>query len=93
MYCLKQEKNESRWERVFNNRSHLTSYLECSTGTMRWLYSSQCLINIKNSEGAEQDGGGVRGHAHLLPQTYKKKNTSACKTTPTEHLLDAGRRT
>ena len=21
----------------------------------------------------EQDGGGVRSHAHLLPQTYQKK--------------------
>ena len=43
-------------------------------------------------EGAKQDGGGVRGHAHLLPQTHPK-NTSTCKTTHIEHQLKAGRRT
>ena len=29
----------------------------------------------KKKEGVEQDGGGVRGQAHLLPQTHQK-NTS-----------------
>ena len=49
---------------------------------------------IKNFSGkeVEQDGGGVRGRAHFLPQT-RQKNTSACKTTHTEHQLNADRRT
>ena len=34
----------------------------------------------------EQDGGGIRGCAHLLPQTHQK-NTSICKTTCKEHQL------
>ena len=38
-----------------------------------------------------QDGGGVRCGDHLPPDKYIK-NTSACGTTPTEHLLNAGRR-
>ena len=37
-----------------------------------------------------QDGGGVRRGDHLLPHKYIK-NTSTCGTTPTEHLLNAGR--
>ena len=41
---------------------------------------------------ADQDGGGVRCHAHLLPQIHPK-STSTGKTTRTEHLLKAGRRT
>ena len=41
--------------------------------------------------GDLQDGGGVRGGDHLPPHKYIK-NTSACGTTPTEHLLNAGRR-
>lgn len=45
---------------------------------------------VKGGE-VEQDGGGVRGHAHL-PQTHQK-NTSTCKTTHTEHQPSAGRRT
>ena len=45
----------------------------------------------KKLRGAEQDGGGVRGHAHLLPQTHQK-NTSTCKTAHTEHQPNAGRR-
>ena len=43
-------------------------------------------------EFLEQDGGGVRGHTHLLPQTHQK-NTPTCKTTHTEHQLNAGRKT
>ena len=38
-----------------------------------------------------QDGGGVRHGDHLPPHKYIK-NTSTCGTTPTEHLLNAGRR-
>ena len=38
-----------------------------------------------------QDGGGVRRGDHLLPHKYIK-TTSTCGTTPTEHLLNAGRR-
>ena len=38
-----------------------------------------------------QDGGGVRCGHHLPPHKYIK-NTSTCGTTPTEHLLNAGRR-
>ena len=42
--------------------------------------------------GAEQDGKGVRGPTHILPQIHQK-NTSARKTIHTEHQLNAGRRT
>ena len=38
-----------------------------------------------------QDGRGVRRGDHLPPHKYIK-NTSICGTTPTEHLLNAGRR-
>ena len=38
-----------------------------------------------------QDDRGVRGGDHLLPHKYIR-NTSTCGTTPTEHLLNAGRR-
>ena len=38
-----------------------------------------------------QDGGGVRCGDHLPPHKYIK-NTSTCGTTPTEHLLNIGRR-
>ena len=38
-----------------------------------------------------QDGRGVRHGDHLPPHKYIK-NTSTCGTTPTEHLLKAGRR-
>ena len=41
--------------------------------------------------GDLQDGGGVRRGNHLPPHKYIK-NTSPCGTTPTEHLLNAGRR-
>ena len=41
--------------------------------------------------GDLQDGGGVRRGDHLPPRRYIR-NTSACGTTPTEHLLNAGRR-
>ena len=38
-----------------------------------------------------QDGRGVRRGDQLPPHKYIK-NTSTCGTTPTEHLLNAGRR-
>ena len=38
-----------------------------------------------------QGGGGVRRGDHLPPHKYIR-NTSTCETTPTEHLLNAGRR-
>ena len=38
-----------------------------------------------------QDGGGVRRGDHLPPHKYIR-NTSTCGTTPTEYLLNAGRR-
>ena len=38
-----------------------------------------------------QDGGGVRCRDHLPPHKYIR-NTSTCGITPTEHLLNAGRR-
>ena len=38
-----------------------------------------------------QDGGRVRHGDHLPPHKYIK-STSTCGTTPTEHLLNAGRR-
>ena len=38
-----------------------------------------------------QDGGRVRGGDHLPPHKYIR-NTTTCGTTPTEHLLNAGRR-
>ena len=47
---------------------------------------------IKNYKvGNLQDGGGVR-HGDHLPLHKYKRNTSTCGTTPTEHLLNAGRR-
>ena len=46
---------------------------------------------LKMNKRKDQDGGGVRRHTHLLPQTHPK-NTSTCRTFPTEHLLNAGRR-
>ena len=42
--------------------------------------------------GVEQDGRGVRGCAHLLPQTHQK-TTPTCRTIHTEHQLNAGKRT
>ena len=38
-----------------------------------------------------QDGRGVRGGEYLPTHKYMK-TTSTCGTTPTEHLLNAGRR-
>ena len=41
--------------------------------------------------GEYQDSGEVNTEDHLPPHKYIK-NTSACRKTPTEHLLNAGRR-
>ena len=38
-----------------------------------------------------EDGGGIRCGDHFPPHKYIK-NTSACGTTPTEHLLNSDRR-
>ena len=38
-----------------------------------------------------QDGGRVRNGDHLLPHKYIR-NTATCRTTPTEHLLNADKR-
>ena len=55
--------------------------------------SLRFVIKIKNQErwGELQDGGRVRGGDHLPPHKYIR-NTTTCGTTPTEHLLNAGRR-
>ena len=44
----------------------------------------------KMPRGDLQDGRRVRYGDHLPPHTYIR-NTSTCGTTPTEHLLNAGR--
>lgn len=49
-------------------------------------FTSQKLMSPEK----EQDDGGVRRHARLLPQTHPK-NTCTCKTIHTEHLLITGR--
>ena len=52
-----------------------------------------CKVEIKIYffRGDLQDGGGVRCGDRLPPHKYIR-NTSTCGTTPTEHLLNAGRR-
>ena len=47
--------------------------------------------NKNASRGDLQDGRGVRCGDHLPPHKYIRY-TSTCGTTPTEHLLNAGRR-
>ena len=47
--------------------------------------------NGRGGSGDLQDGRGVR-HGDQLPLHKYIRNTSACGTTPTEHLLNAGRR-
>ena len=44
-----------------------------------------------NSRGDLEDGGRVRRGGHLPPHRYTR-NTSTHGTTPTEHLLNVGRR-
>ena len=60
------------------------------------LEASHFLISQSNScqnsmVGDLQDGEGVRRGDHLPPHKYIR-NTSTCGTTPTEHILNAGRR-
>ena len=56
------------------------------------MWISYHLRNNKNLlSGDLQDGGGVKCGDHLPPHKYIR-NTSARGTTPTEHLLNAGRR-
>ena len=51
-----------------------------------------CHVTFKSSPCEElQDGGRVRCRDHLPLHKYIR-NTSTCGTTPTEHLLNAGRR-
>ena len=45
----------------------------------------------ETNTGGASDGGRVRCGDHLPPHRYIR-NTSTCGTTPTEHLLNAGRR-
>ena len=49
-----------------------------------------CFLKVTQEE--LQDGGRVR-HGNHLPTHKYVRNTSTCGTTPTEHLLNAGRRT
>ena len=51
---------------------------------------NQCIFKYKDRK--DQDGGGVRCCAHLLPQTHKKKPTSTCKMIHTEHQVNTSRR-
>ena len=48
-------------------------------------------IILRIFQGDLQDSGGVRHGDHLPPHKYIR-NTSTCGTTPTAHLLNAGRR-
>ena len=48
-------------------------------------------LKFSKMERDLQDGRGVRCGHHLPPHKYIR-NTSTCGTTPTEHLLNAGRR-
>ena len=50
---------------------------------------------FKRGSEKDQDSGGVRRGAQLLPQAHQKKTKKqkkTCRTIHTEHLLNAGRR-
>ena len=47
--------------------------------------------DLINMRGDLQDGRGITRGDHLPPHKYIKQ-TSTCGTTPTEHLLNVGRR-
>ena len=55
--------------------------------------SEECQFYFYNSTagGELQDGRGVGCGDHPPPHKYNR-NTSTCGTTPTEHLMNAGRR-
>ena len=59
--------------------------------TILWSIGCAVALCLKNNVGDLQDGGGVRRGDHLPPHKYIR-NTSTRGTTPTEHLLNAGRR-
>ena len=55
------------------------------------IWGAGLTIKICKIQRDLQDGRGVRRGDHLPPHKYIR-NTSVCGTTPTEHLLNAGRR-
>ena len=54
------------------------------------MYARLCRKNTQKKEELH-NGGRIRRGDHLPPHKYIR-NTSTCGTTPTEHLLNAGRR-
>ena len=62
-----------------------------STFTFTYIGGPKRWACLKYLEEDLQDGRGVRRGHHLPPHKYIK-NTSTCGTTPTELLLNAGRR-
>ena len=56
-----------------------------------WHWYLMGLPDFKIGQEELQDGGRLRRGDHLAPHKYIR-NTSTCGTTPTEHLLNAGRR-
>ena len=64
--------------------------IDCLISLPKCLYLRH-LIKKGNCGEELQDGGGVRRGDHLPPHKYIR-NTSTCGTTPTEHLLNAGRK-
>ena len=67
----------------------------CKNGKKFNHYHKSILSQKSLKKDAKEDlltpGGGIRRGDHLPPHNYIK-NTSTCGTTPTEHLLNAGRR-
>ena len=58
---------------------------------MFYLANSMSLLLLKLGQRDVQDGGSVSCGDHLPPHKYIR-NTPTRGTTPTEHLLNAGRR-
>ena len=89
---LLEDSNFQHWEHV--TRHHCTKFVTLSSANIHRLW------NIVNAQevfiermvwGGRANGRGVRGHAHLLPETHQK-STPTCKMTHTQHQLNAGRR-